>query len=58
MELGGALRIGPRNFFPKESKNRTFCDINSRGMKRPHEMVNPISKLPFSTSAVRRRAGE
>jgi len=27
-------------------------------MKRPHEMMNPISKLPPSTSAVRRRAEE
>ena len=36
----------------------TFYDISSRGMKRPHEMMNLISKLPSSTSAVRRRAGE
>jgi hypothetical protein len=61
-ELGGALRIGLRNFlkifFSRGSKNRTFCDINNRGMKRPHEMMYPISKLPSSTSAVRRRAGE
>ena len=61
-EMGEALRIGPRNFlkiFPSRgSKNRTFCDINIRGMKRSHEMMYPISKWPFSTSAVRRRAGE
>jgi len=61
-ELGGALRIGSRNFQKffsfKGSKNRIFCDINIREMKRPHEMMNPISKLSSSTSAVTRRAGE
>jgi hypothetical protein len=62
MELGGALRIGPRNFskiFPSRgSKIRTSNDINNRGVKRPHEMMSLISKLPSSISAVRRRAGE
>ena len=61
-ELGGALRIGPRNFLnffsSRGSKNRTFRDISIRGMKRTHEMMNSISKLPPSTSAVRRRAEE
>ena len=47
-----------KDFFPRGSKNRTFCDINNRGMKRSHEMMHPISKRPSSTSAVRRRAGE
>jgi len=27
-------------------------------MKRPHEMIHPISLMPFSTSAVEKRAGE
>lgn len=42
----------------KGSKKRTSNDISISGMKRPHEMMNPISKFPFSISAVRRRAGE
>ena len=42
----------------KGSRNRTLCDINNRGMKRPHEMIHPISLMPFSTSAVEKRAGE
>ena len=36
----------------------TLNDISIRGMKRPHEMMNPISQMPFSTSAVEKRAGE
>ena len=53
-----ALRIGLKSIFQKfysskGSRNRTSNDINSRGMKRPHEMMNPISKLPSFISAVR-----
>ena len=53
-----AKKIFLKFFSFRGSKNQTFCDINNRGMKRPHEMMYPISKRPFSTSAVRRRAGE
>ena len=56
-ELGGALRNTEINFqkfySSRGSKNRTFCDISIRGMKRPYEMMNPISKLPSFISAVR-----
>jgi hypothetical protein len=45
-------------FSSRGSKNQASNDIIIRGMKRPHEMMNPISKLPSSTSAVRRRAEE
>ena len=47
-----------KNFSKRGSRNGTFNDINNRGMKRPHEMMNLISKRPSSISAVRRRAGE
>jgi len=47
-----------KNFSKWGSRNGTFNDINNRGMKRPHEMMNLISKRPSSISAVRRRAGE
>ena len=36
----------------------TLNDISIRGMKRPHEMMNPISQMPFSTSAVEKGRGE
>ena len=47
-----AVRSGLRKkfkiFSPGGSKNQTFCDVSSRGMKRPHEMINPIFKCLFS----------
>ena len=50
--------IFSKNFSKRGSRDGTFNDINNRGMKRPHEMMNLISKRPSSISAVRRMAGE
>lgn len=50
-------KIEFKKFPSRGSENLDFCDISSRGMKRPHEMIHPISKLLFSTSAVEKRAG-
>ena len=49
LRVSGEIRAEKKiqNFFSGGSKNQTFCDVSIRGMKRPHEMMNPIFKCLF-----------
>ena len=49
LRVSGEIRAEKKiqNFFSGGSKNQTFCDVSIRGMKRTHEVMNPIFKCLF-----------